>query len=156
MFLTFDLAKLRPVAHSAIVSLVAFFGQSAFAGNYAMTCNLKMPLSGGASYEYEIEAHFEYDLDRRKLIEVADPKISVFLFKGGAIEETYVRKQSLNVASSGDHFAVVDYTQAALSLNARLSFIDGPLAASAKVYHLYSEGERVATTAQEACAVTEY
>lgn len=146
--------KIRKVLGTAAGLMMSLVGTSAFAENYSYKCVLNLPLQGGYGYEYVIKTDANYDSERVKLIEIMSPNISVYLTRDGVRKETYVLDQPLQIGSMGDRFAVLDYKQAAISLNARMSFLDGPSATTAKVYHVYQEGSRVSTTETEVCEVT--
>lgn len=121
---------------------------------YSYDCTLRLPLSDSAEYEYRITASVDYDNDKLVMTSVNAPKISLYRVENGTRTYTYLKEQPLEVATRAERFAVLDYKQAAYSLNARLSIAQGPEAATAKVYHIHTERMGVASTPTTACSVT--
>jgi hypothetical protein len=121
---------------------------------YSYDCTLRLPLNETSEYEYRITATVDYDNEKLVMTNVNEPKISLYRVDNGTRTFTYLKEQPLVVATRAERFAVLDYKQAAYSLNARLSISQGPEAATAKVYHIHTERFGVSSTPTTACSVS--
>jgi hypothetical protein len=121
---------------------------------YSYDCTLRLPLNETSEYEYRITATVDYDNEKLVMTNVNEPKISLYRVDNGTRTYTYLKEQPLVVATRAERFAVLDYKQAAYSLNARLSISQGPEAATAKVYHIHTERFGVSSTPTTACSVS--
>jgi hypothetical protein len=121
---------------------------------YSYECTLRLPLNETSEYEYRITASVDYDNEKLVMTNVNSPKISLYVVDNGTRTYTYLKEQPLDVATRAERFAVLDYKNAAYSLNARLSISQGPEAATAKVYHIHTERFGVSSTPTTACSVS--
>ena len=149
------LTSLGISASSAIVCAFATPAMAAPAVTvYSYDCTLRLPLSETSEYEYRITASVDYDNEKLVMTNVNAPKISLYRVDNGTRTYTYLKEQPLVVATRAERFAVLDYKQAAYSLNARLSISQGPEAATAKVYHIHTERFGVSSTPTTSCSVS--
>lgn len=120
--------------------------------DYRYDCHLRLAVRDGYAYVYHLAAVTAYDAERRVVAEVREADLTLDLVGPDARRiERYLESQPLAVASKTERSLVLDYENAVYSLNARLSLVDGPEKAFAKVYHKYAEDVRVASTQQMAC-----